>query len=155
MELFVLRCGGRGILFGFLSVGASRRKVHLDMDYLAAPEDFVGLAPMSLLCERLCSIVNPGVGTLDDPSSCAFIGGGAWTERTASDIRWSFREFVSELLQVRMNTVPGCPYCHPPWFGYNSLLVGIPPSRAPPPKVKHKGKGGVVVCFSPMNWTRP
>lgn len=91
----------------FPFVDAANCKVHLDMDYLAAPEDFVGLAPMSLLCERLCSIVNPGVGTLDDPSSCAFIGGGAWTERTASDIRWSFRAFISELLQVRMTTVWG------------------------------------------------
>lgn len=79
----------------------SSPKVHLDMDFVTAPDDFVGLAPMSLLCERLWSVVNPGVGTLDDPSSGTFMGGGAWTERTTSEIRWYFKEFVSELLQVR------------------------------------------------------
>lgn len=86
--------------------------MHLDTDYLIAPDEFVGLAPMSVLCERLCSVVNPGIEALDDPfmggvgggcrGSDAVVGrgAGAWTAETARKILFYFHEFVSELLQV-------------------------------------------------------
>lgn len=77
-------------------------KVHLDTDYLCLPKDFLGLAPMSVLCDRISSVVNPGVESLDCPLSAASPAApsGVWTEGTSRQIRFLFREFISELLQV-------------------------------------------------------
>lgn len=75
-------------------------QVHLDTDYLVAPKDLVGLAPMSVLCARLSSVLNPGVEDLDLPVLDSPSGGGAWSAGTAERIRSLFGEFVSELLQV-------------------------------------------------------
>lgn len=83
-------------------------KVYLDTDYLCVPKDFVGLAPMSVLCDRISSILNPGVENLDCPlgraGAEAEAGGCVWAAGAALKIMFLFREFVSELLQVG---VPG------------------------------------------------
>lgn len=80
-------------------------QIYLDVDVLLSPKDFVGLAPMSILCARLSSVWNPGVDDLDYPlveeGACAGAVSGTWSARTAGDIISLFREFVSELLQVR------------------------------------------------------
>lgn len=84
-----------------------RLQVHLDSDYLCVPKDFLGLAPMSILCARISSVLNPGVEDLDCPLGGGGGGGGAAAVGgtsaggTADNIRFLFREFVSELLQVR------------------------------------------------------
>lgn len=77
-----------------------RPKVHLDTDYLVTSDDFVGLGPMSVLCARLTSLINPGIDSLDSPDAA---GGSAvaWSAETARIVGAYFREFVSELLQVR------------------------------------------------------
>lgn len=67
------------------------------------PKDFLGLAPMSVLCQRISSVLNPGVENLDCPLGGAAGGAGGvdvWAPGTAVKIRFLFREFVSELLQV-------------------------------------------------------
>ncbi|CAM9783661.1 unnamed protein product [Scytosiphon promiscuus] len=77
-------------------------QVHLDSDYLCVPKDFLGLAPMSILCARISSVLNPGVEDLDCPLGGGGGGsaiGGTSAAGTASKIRFLFREFVSELLQ--------------------------------------------------------
>ena len=79
-------------------------QVHLDTDYLCTPKDFLGLAPTSVLCQRISSVLNPGVEDLDSPLGGPGGAGGAhvgvWAPGTAEKIRFLFREFVSELLQV-------------------------------------------------------
>lgn len=80
----------------------TQKQVHLDTNYLCLPKDFLGLAPMSVLCDRISSVLNPGVESLDcpaRPNSAAH--GGVWTEETCRELRFLFREFISELLQVR------------------------------------------------------
>ena len=68
------------------------------------PKDFVGLAPMSVLCARLCSALNPGIDDMDSPLGGGGGGeGGAWPPGISNRIRLLFREFVSELLQVRFS----------------------------------------------------
>lgn len=74
-------------------------QVHLDTDLLLSPDDFVGLAPMSVLCARLCSVLNPGVEMLDNPGANGD-SRVAWTSETSDTIGSYFREFMSELLQV-------------------------------------------------------
>ncbi|CAN0001843.1 unnamed protein product, partial [Ectocarpus fasciculatus] len=74
-------------------------QVHLDTDYLCVPKDFVGLAPLSIVCSRISSVLNPGVDDLDCPSGGGAGAGGAWAAGTARTIRFLFREFISELLQ--------------------------------------------------------
>ncbi|CAN0526232.1 unnamed protein product, partial [Ectocarpus sp. 12 AP-2014] len=74
-------------------------QVHLDTDYLCVPKDFLGLAPMSVVCSRISSVLNPGVDDLDCPSSAGADAGGVWATGTARTIRFLFREFISELLQ--------------------------------------------------------
>lgn len=65
------------------------------------PKDFLGLAPMSVLCQRISSALNPGVEDLDCPLGGAGAGDvDVWAPGTAEKIRFLFREFVSELLQV-------------------------------------------------------
>ncbi|CAB1100395.1 unnamed protein product [Ectocarpus sp. CCAP 1310/34] len=76
-------------------------QVHLDTDYLCVPKDFLGLAPMSVVCSRISSVLNPGVDDLDCPSNggAGADAGGVWAAGTARTIRFLFREFISELLQ--------------------------------------------------------
>ncbi|CAM9333451.1 unnamed protein product [Ectocarpus sp. 4 AP-2014] len=76
-------------------------QVHLDTDYLCVPKDFLGLAPMSVVCSRISSVLNPGVDDLDCPSrgGAGADAGGVWAAGTARIIRFLFREFISELLQ--------------------------------------------------------
>lgn len=79
------------------------------------PKDFLGLAPMSVLCQRISSVLNPGVEDLDCPLGGADAAGGVgvWAPGTAEKIRFLFREFVSELLQVRCGMV---------WYGWYGLV---------------------------------
>ncbi|CAN0085277.1 unnamed protein product [Discosporangium mesarthrocarpum] len=46
-------------------------QIDLDTDQLHAPADFVGLSPMVTLRSHLSSLLNPGVDSLDDPSSAS------------------------------------------------------------------------------------
>lgn len=63
---------------------------------------------MSVLCARLCSVLNPGVEELDHPLAGGEVGEGGfmveaspWKAGTSDKIRFLFGEFTSELLQVR------------------------------------------------------
>lgn len=105
-------------------------QVYLDVDVLLSPKDFVGLAPMSILCARLSSVWNPGVDDLDYPleeeGACAGAVSGTWSARTASDIISLFREFVAELLQVRRCLIERplvLPGGYFPFNGYFSVRV--------------------------------
>lgn len=90
-------------------------QIYLDVDVILSPKDFVGLAPMSILCARLSSVWNPGVDDLDYPleeeGACAGAVSGTWSARTASDIISLFREFVAELLQVCRYLIDPPPLC--------------------------------------------
>jgi len=57
---------------------------------------------MAILCDRISSVLNPGVESLDCPVSAASAAapGAGWTQGTSQEIRLLFREFISELLQV-------------------------------------------------------